>query len=403
MIEEHSFMDQYGYYQIGDLKTYSVYEVMDYYHKDPQPYTWVYNDKFFSQYDWTQEPTESLDELYAQRAKELREQYDYIVLYYSGGYDSTNMLRAFLDNGIYPDEICYFYSRHDTDSHQYYERINFTEKKLERLKQQYPKLKIRKLDYADIVCNWPNTIADQNLNMDPIYLQGGRLNVSRLALDVMYEYIDDWKQLLKDNRTLCTLHGVDHVQLRCAYDPNTKAISMFHNFNDLSVIGHLTPVRQMTNKPNRDTLEFFYWAPTNTCAKILIKQGQLTKQYFTKLTNGKLYRLFSSKYNDIVIKNYRNRKIGEAWLHLNTDHAFKQIIYPNIFKDGETFYNEKTDIAFWGNRDTWFFNTDLPGSKEHWAMYQSLYKEDKQHWKPFFNDQDMHQGPMKITSKDYTL
>ena len=398
MIEEHSFMDQYGYYQIGDLKTYSVYEVMDYYHKDPQPYTWMYNDEFFSQYDWTQEPTESLDELYAQRAKELREQYDYIVLYYSGGYDSTNMLRAFLDNGIYPDEICYFYSRHDTDSHQYYERINFTEKKLERLKQQYPKLKIRKLDYADIVCNWPNTIADQNLNMDPIYLQGPRLNVSRLALDVMYEYIDDWKQLLKDNKTLCTLHGVDHVQLRCAYDPNTKAISMFHNFNDLSVIGHLTPVRQMTNKPNRDTLEFFYWAPTNTCAKILIKQCQLAKNYFTKLTNG--------KWETLLMRSDLGRfDRGRVEFHFkcNSYTPFKQLLYPNIFKDGETFFNEKAPIGFWGERDTWFFNTDLPGSKEHWAMYQSLYKEDKEHWKPFFIDNDFFKGPRPILSREYIL
>ena len=34
-------MDRYGYYQIGDLKTYSVYQMMDHHHKDPQPYKWV--------------------------------------------------------------------------------------------------------------------------------------------------------------------------------------------------------------------------------------------------------------------------------------------------------------------------------------------------------------------------
>ena len=47
-------MDRYGYYQIGDFKTYSVYQMMDYHHKNPQPYKWIYNDDFFSQYDWTQ-------------------------------------------------------------------------------------------------------------------------------------------------------------------------------------------------------------------------------------------------------------------------------------------------------------------------------------------------------------
>ena len=388
-------MDRYGYYQIGDLKTYSVYEVFDHYHKDPQPYKWVYNDEFFSQYDWTREPTESLDELYGARAKELREQYDYIVLYYSGGHDSTNMLRAFLDNGIYPDEVCYRYSRHDTTGHQYREKVNFTEKKLERLKQQHPKLKIRKLDCADVICNWLNTIADQNLNMDPIYLQGGRLSVSRLALDVMYEHIDDWKQVLRDNRTLCTLTGAETPQLK--YRFRTK--QLVSNFRDIAVIGHITPVRQITNKPNRDTLEFFYWAPTETCAKIMIKQCQLLKHYFTKLTKGKWETLLMR--NDLGMFSRLSDEF--SFNYCNTHTPFKKTIYPNIFRDGETFYNEKAPIAFWGNYDTWFFNTDLPGSKEHWAMYQSLYKKDKEHWKPFFIDNDFFKGPWVTLSREYIL
>jgi len=391
---EQVVMDQYGYYQIGDYKTYSGYEIMDRYYENPQPYVWKYNDEFFSQYDWTQEPTESLDELYGARAKELREKYDYIVLYYSGGYDSVNMLRAFVDNGIYPDEICYFYSRHDTESHQYHERINFTEKKLKAIEQQYPNIKIRKLDYADIVCNWPNTIADQNLNTDPIYLQGPRLNVSRLALDVMYEYIDDWKQLLKDKKTLCTLHGVDIVRLRY----NFKTKQLIHNFTDLDVLGHLTPVRQMTNKKDRDTLEFFYWAPTELCAKMMIKQGHLAKRFFIELTKG-----YWSRLPTISGIGYVNMPAREFAFQLHTYEPFRRLVYPKIFDSDEKFYNEKISVAFWGNRDQWFFNSDLPGSKEHWSMYLSLFNDDKRHWQDFFIKNDMSNGPKKINSKDYII
>lgn len=55
--------------------------------------------------DWTKEPIESLKELYRQHAQFLRDTYDYIILYFSGGSDSTTMVNAFLDNNILPDEV----------------------------------------------------------------------------------------------------------------------------------------------------------------------------------------------------------------------------------------------------------------------------------------------------------
>ena len=376
-------MDRYGYYQIGDLKTYSVYQMMDHHHKDPQPHKWIYNDDFFSQYDWTQEPTESLKELYKNRAKELREQYDYVVLYYSGGYDSANMLHAFLDNGIYPDEIVTFYSRHDTVSHQYHERAQFTEKKLEKIEKQYPQIKIRRIDYADIICSWPQIVKDANLNLDPIHLFGPRMSVNRLALDVMYEHIDDWKQLLKDKKTICTLQGVDSVQPSHISREN----KWVHNFFDVHVCGHMTPMRQMTNKSNRDTLEFFYWAPTDAAAKILIKQGHLAKKF---LINKKI---FTNKIDRIVKK-----------FNVFGYEPFKKLIYPRIFEDDEQFYNKKELSTFWGNRDQWFFNSDLPGSKEHWeTIYLPLFRQDRSHWKTWFHNNDINQGFKKIKSMDYII
>ena len=376
-------MDRYGYYQIGDFKTYSVYQMMDYHHKNPQPYKWIYNDDFFSQYDWTQEPVESLDQLYKNRAKEVREQYDYVVLYYSGGYDSANMLHAFLDNGIYPDEILTFYSRHDTVSHQYHERTQFTEKKLEKIEKQYPKIKIRRIDYADIICSWPQIVKDANLNLDPIHLFGPRMSVNRLALDVMYEHIDDWKRLLKDKKTICTLQGVDSVQPSHISREN----KWVHNFFDVHVCGHMTPMRQMTNKSNRDTLEFFYWAPTDAAAKILIKQGHLAKQF---LINKKI---FTNKI-DRIVKNF----------NVFGYEPFKKLIYPRLFEADEQFYNKKELTTFWGNRDQWFFNSDLPGSKEHWeTIYLPLFRQDRSHWKTWFHNNDINQGFKKIKSMDYII
>jgi hypothetical protein len=51
------------------------------------------------------EPSEDLYELYRQRAWQLRDQYEYLVLMFSGGIDSYVVLRTFIDNNIPLDGI----------------------------------------------------------------------------------------------------------------------------------------------------------------------------------------------------------------------------------------------------------------------------------------------------------
>ena len=61
----------------------------------------------FSKCDWTTEPEPGvpLSEYYRRRAQQIRDKYDYVVLLYSGGPDSNNILHAFVHNGIKIDEI----------------------------------------------------------------------------------------------------------------------------------------------------------------------------------------------------------------------------------------------------------------------------------------------------------
>lgn len=56
-------------------------------------------------FDWSQEPSQSLDELYKNKATQLRDQYDYLILMYSGGSDSHQVFRTFLDNNIPLDVV----------------------------------------------------------------------------------------------------------------------------------------------------------------------------------------------------------------------------------------------------------------------------------------------------------
>jgi hypothetical protein len=55
--------------------------------------------------DWTVEPLETFKDLCKEYAQYIRDNYDYVILYYSGGSDSTTILNTFLDNNIKIDEI----------------------------------------------------------------------------------------------------------------------------------------------------------------------------------------------------------------------------------------------------------------------------------------------------------
>jgi len=70
--------------------------------------TWVkfhFNDELLSMQNWTKEPEHDIDYYYRERAQTLRDRYDYIVVMYSGGSDSSTILKTFLKNGIHVDEV----------------------------------------------------------------------------------------------------------------------------------------------------------------------------------------------------------------------------------------------------------------------------------------------------------
>ena len=63
--------DQFGYYTVGDLKTYSKIEAIELYLKVGIHPEWHFNEEVFGRYDWTIEPSASLEQLYAIRAQQI--------------------------------------------------------------------------------------------------------------------------------------------------------------------------------------------------------------------------------------------------------------------------------------------------------------------------------------------
>ena len=66
--------------------------------------------------DWSIEPSCSLQEMYRQRAQQIRNTYDYVVLYFSGGSDSITAFNAFVKNNIHIDEVVVYTNGDTTDT-----------------------------------------------------------------------------------------------------------------------------------------------------------------------------------------------------------------------------------------------------------------------------------------------
>ena len=64
-----------------------------------------YHDDVYSKLNWSLEPPQSLQELYKNQAQRIRDNYDYVILAFSGGYDSSNILETFHYNNIKLDKI----------------------------------------------------------------------------------------------------------------------------------------------------------------------------------------------------------------------------------------------------------------------------------------------------------
>jgi hypothetical protein len=64
--------------------------------------------------DWS-EPTEAFDELCVARCRQLREQYDYLCLWLSAGYDSNTILASFIRAGVKIDELAFMNRNYYTD------------------------------------------------------------------------------------------------------------------------------------------------------------------------------------------------------------------------------------------------------------------------------------------------
>lgn len=293
---------------------------------------YYYYDYEFSKIDWTIEPDQSLEVLYKERAQQIRDEYDYVILAYSGGVDSTNVLESFYLNNIKIDEIKMVgaFAQDDNRSSDVNHNLEIYKNCFETLRKLNLKdTKITLHDYSLMLTN-PNNFSFTQ--QDDWYKKIG----ARYALHHWFWYdlgsgsafADSYSQ----GKKTALVFGIDKPVV--LYDLLSKKFTFQFVDNAANIYG----LSKMTNNQNYERV-YFYWHPL--ASTLLRKQVHTVKKY---LEDTVLTKPSVSFALDFYFQN-RERLVGEQVYNLRHPLNFvSQKSKSMFFSIRDRFLFEKNNI-----------------------------------------------------------
>lgn len=241
-----------------------------------KPVEWSFNNNEFKKHDWSIEPTQTLDELYDQRVRDLRSRYDYIMLSYSGGSDSHNILMSFIRQGIHLDEIVVNTmtkatsqftdldpnNKKNTNAAAEYELQTFP--RLKEVSKLIPKTKITVVDMTDHLFDFLNGVGDGSWVLD----KREQVNIAG-ATRFNYIRFDEIRKQFDKSKRIALVVGIEKPR------SFIKDGIFYMAFQDrpANIITVAEHIRDYTNS----SVEFFYWSPD--ALPLLTKQGHVIKRW----------------------------------------------------------------------------------------------------------------------------
>lgn len=299
---------------------------------------WYFNDDKFNSANWFTEPALSLNELYKLRAQQIRDNYDYVLVFASGGADSTNVVYSFLKNDIHIDEIVagapvsglknWTTSDKTTDaentiSETFLTQIPF----LQKIKNQFPNVKVTLHDYFEDMISYKT---DEWLFNSSCYIHptfAARYNLER------YDHI---KKIADSGKRIALVYGLDKPQIAKKNNSFYSVIFDHHVSNAFRAIKHdfACPV-------------MFYYTPE--LPELLIKQAHVTCRFLELKQNQYLlkYLPFNEDYQQI----YETIEFEKAYHSGIYERAIIPAIYPML--DETLFQCNKPRSIFMGQHDDW--------------------------------------------------
>lgn len=345
--------DKFGYYTVGDRSTYSKLEAIEWSKKTNKNTEWNFNRSVFDLIDWTKEPDIDLWEMYKARARQIRESYDYIVLWYSGGSDSHNLLLAWIDAGLKIDEIATTWNYEASkDYHDHYnaEITNVVLPDIKKLKDSGIEFNFRLVDVSnfciDLFDTWGNEY-EYHVNF--------HLSPNNPAKHLMRDKIKDYADLIAAGKKLCFVWGKEKPLMKVE---NGKHYFMFCDSIDNTVGPY---VQRNYFKGWYD--ELFYWSPDYPL--IPVKQAHVIKNYLEHATDT---NEFEPVRDDKFQINGYSKKLN---MYLR-DERVKTLLYPKWSND--IFCNGKASSFTYSLRDEWFLKSNLDKAQRYYQVVDSYYK-----------------------------
>jgi hypothetical protein len=381
----HSDPTTFGYYTVGNNRMFSKFEALELSDRLNQPAQFHFNDDVFSSCDWKNEPALSLADLYIARARQIRLKYDYVIIFYSGGADSHNMLESFVNSGVEPDEIVSFHSyaadknRASAFNREVFETAVPYVKNLKKQKRLSAHVPHRLLDMSDIIYRFNNEINWYEFE----YYVNCSVSINNVARARLREYVDDWKKIIDSGKKLCLVWGYDKPRVNQVHSKFCLDFMDLHD-NCVSVIN-----QQFVKAGYYD--EMFYHTPD--LPEITIKQAHVVKNFLQTVNSAHPYMTREiSGYGHIMKKV--NEKNEPHWL---TQNGLSYLIYP-WFND-QLYYESKPKDIITSKRDRWFWS-DPVLSKNFISSIDSIVKRFGNRWANFTSD---HRWVQSIRSKSYVI
>ena len=376
-------MEQFGFYRVGDAKFYSKLEAAHEHERSGLPFRWDFNEAVYSSYDWRIEPTETLEELYRQRAQQIRDRYDYLVLWFSGGGDSSNVLNSFVNNNIKLDEVASYVNyeaTHDKTNFLNGEIYHVAKPKVATAQLKQPWLKHTIIDLAKQTVDH---FTNKETKFDWIYHMNGYLNPNNAAKQNIKLREAHWRNMINSGKRVGFIQGLDKPWV---HEVKGNYYFRFVDMVDGAVSGQV----QMLNRP-WDFDELFYWTPD--APKIVIKQAHIIKRYMSLATPTTPYITDDARHGIV------NRTINGKRYFLDVD-GISYLIYPGWYPVP---YQAKAPSLFFTPRDDWFFNLpDDDPAKYSWRTgLEHIWRVMPNKW--IQNPQDIRSGFKKMHSKVYNL
>jgi hypothetical protein len=323
-----------GFYRVGEQVYHSKIEACQAGTVNGHHPSWHFNDKVWQSQPWNQEPETDILELYRQRARQIREQYDYVTVFYSGGSDSHTLVQAFIDTNSHIDEIVTIWNRSldnnyvsstaYTDAKNIEAEFDFTTRQgLDWIRNVSPGTKITYKDISqDIVglleqAHGPSWLSVTREHLNPQNLTRWSATRDR-----------DQKIILDRGKRTAIVVGIDKPRV-CIRD---GAYYVYF----LDVICNIYSQGVNDRVYNNADYVFFYWTPD--MPEIVRKQAHMIRAWFE--ANPVLKPLLAWP--------------SQGWTQRTTyETIVRSIIYPQWQLD--TFQVQKSTSNVYNEWDYWFF------------------------------------------------